>query len=312
MNKTIHSILATCFVACGLFTSCSDDEKGSPTTPESQPVTEFDEVEYVQNSLVRVDEEGKFLYRVCGEPLDDADTTHLYVGVKDLAEAQELFRSLFPQGTNIEKDGDNLRALLKADAGTVQFTASSAKDGELGRVTFATQPALQLVSLLHIIDETAWPENDESIFVEGDKITLNDKDYICIRPKAAGKPSLFLHITPEKREPYDYVASSMDDNIDNSASNVTVAEANQIHAILMGDNGAKFYGFQEAFKRAKSELKKDTQYWIRKRRVDHFHNYYSTITVGTGQITEHAWASYFGNYDSFERFHMWMTKTINK
>lgn len=68
LKKSLFYTSMACLLACLTFTSCSDDDEMENSDTDTE--VEIDEVKYLQNSLIKVDENGKFLYRICGEPLD--------------------------------------------------------------------------------------------------------------------------------------------------------------------------------------------------------------------------------------------------
>lgn len=298
MNRSLFYMLATCLMACFAFTSCSDDENSMEDPEIGQEVAEVDEVRYLQNSLVKVDESGFFLYRISGEPLDKADTTKLYLGVKDFTEAQARFRSLFPATTSFEQDGNRMVARLKNNAGTATFNETH--DGkEIASVEFDVSPSLHLVSSLHFLYENAWPDNEESMFVEGDVVTLSGKKYVCIRTKGNGNPTLFLHISSSSSRAYD-------GGHWNLLSNVTFAEANVVRDVLLGDDGKKFVGFQKNFERADTSLKKEEDYWIGELKepgfLDTTPSYY-TFNLASGKVKDY-WPKY--------EFRFWHIFSVNR
>lgn len=280
MKKGLFYVLTACLMACPVFTSCSDDDD-EVENPDIGTELVIDEVEYLQNSLVKVDENGKFLYRICGKPLDDADTTKLYLGVKDVAEAKARFRGFFPETTQFEESGQQVVARLKDNAGTVTFI-ETANEEEIARVEFSVSPSLHLVSSFHFLNENAWPDNDESEFVEGDAFSFDGMRYVCIRSDANGNPALFFHISPEK-----FMVKEM-------RSNVSFAEAAVIRDILLADDGRRFAGFQKLFERAGLTLTKNEDYSICETKAPGFWDTsctYYTINLETGKTEDH-WGKY--------------------
>ena len=195
MKKALFLLLAGVMVLN--FTACDkDDENGNGTDDPDALV--INPKEYLQNSLVRVDDAGKFMYRVCGAPLE-ADTTILYVGVDNLAEAKTLFKDLFVPGTAFSESADNISCTLEENGGTVTFTPASGSDGKLADVAFSGCN-LVAVSSLHFIEKSAWPDNDgSSPYKVGDKVrkqTLMDgeQDWICLREAGAGQRGILYYI----------------------------------------------------------------------------------------------------------------------
>lgn len=54
-------------------------------------MTTFDDLDFFQNCIIRIDSLGQFVERKYGEPLYENDTTHVYIGVENLEEARKLF-----------------------------------------------------------------------------------------------------------------------------------------------------------------------------------------------------------------------------
>ena len=197
MKKALFLLLAGVMVLN--FTACDkDDENGNGTDDPDALV--INPKEYLQNSLVRVDDAGKFMYRVCGAPLE-ADTTILYVGVDNLAEAKTLFKDLFVPGTAFSESADNISCTLEENGGTVTFTPASGSDGKLADVAFSGCN-LVAVSSLHFIEKSAWPDNDgSSPYKKGQKVrkqTLinGEQDWICLREAEKGQKGILYYLSP--------------------------------------------------------------------------------------------------------------------
>lgn len=298
MKKIFYYAMCACAVLA--FGACSDDDDKVPETGQDNTViTEFDEVEYLQNSLVRVDEDGEFLYRVCGEPLDDADSTKLYVGVEDMAAAQKLFKELFPAGTQFtQKDNGGLEVTLKKNAGTATLQPSQEEKGELAKATFNTTPTLKLVSSLHFIDSDSWEDNANPSLAVGDAVTMDGKKYVCIRSKkrdSQGRPSLFLHMT-DKMTPYAA----------NQLINVTSAEAEMVRKLLTDPNTAET--IREFFKtKANVSYADDEEVWIDGYRDGYYRweEFYYSFNLKSGQVTER------NCFTNAPQYRTWLIRTIN-
>lgn len=201
MKAALFLLLAGAFTVN--FAACSDDDDNDGGTTDPDAVV-FDQMETLQNSIVRLDEAGNFMYRLLGEPLDPADTTRLSVGVEDLAEAKTLFKGLFSPETKMSENGDVITC-SPADAkgntvGTVTFTpASGSRDGELASVSFGSCP-LKAVSSLHFLQKDAWPDNDGgSPYKTGEKVrrqTLRDgeQEWICLREAGVGVQGILYYL----------------------------------------------------------------------------------------------------------------------
>lgn len=293
MKKSYYYLILILVSVLG-FGACSDDDNDIPDNiPDNIPVIEYDEVAYLQNSLVRVDADHQFLYRVCGEPLDKADTTKLYVGVADMDAAQQLFKGLFPPGTKFDEQADGtINVTLKGNAGTASLNVAQGEEGELAVATFHTTPALQFVSSLHFISNDVWEENGKPTFAEGQVITFNEKKYVCIRAKGNGLPSLFLHIT-DKESPNDPIIS-----------NVTEAEANIIHDLLYANDN--FSTFQLFFQDAGIDLEEDESYWISGHDPGTYRweDFYFTYYLKEGKVIKRNWFK-------CDKYRKWLVRTFN-
>lgn len=196
LKKTLFLLLAG--VVALNFTACSDEDDNNGNNPDDPDAVVFDQKEFLQNSLVRVDEAGNFMYRVLGAPLD-ADTTVLYVGADDLAEAKTLFKGLFAPGSAFSENGDNISCTLEKNGGTVTFVPASGDNGELADVTFSGCN-LVAVSSLHFVEKSAWPDNDaNSPYKIGERVrrqTLMDgeQDWICVREAEPGQPGILYYM----------------------------------------------------------------------------------------------------------------------
>lgn len=202
MKAALFLLLAGAFIVN--FAACSDDDDNNGNGTTDPDAVVFDQMETLQNSIVRLDEKGNFMYRLLGEPLDPADTTRLSVGVEDLAEAKTLFKGLFSPETKMSENGDVITC-SPADArgntvGTVTFTpASGSQDGELASVSFGTC-SLKAVSSLHFLQKDAWPDNDGgSPYKKGEKVrrqTLmnGEQEWICLREAGVGVQGILYYL----------------------------------------------------------------------------------------------------------------------
>lgn len=219
--------------------SCTDD-KNSDEMPRK--VETIDGKDFLQQSIVCLDRSDNFKYRMLGEPLNPADTTMLYIGVKNLAEAKILYKRLFAPSTTIQEDGAKIIATLAGkdgqSQGTVIFTAiSNEQEDEVANVSFQGV-TLKGVSSLHFILNTAWPYNSISPYKKGDKIsraTLADgvQEWICLREAKEGRLGILYHIGKKSLNYGSYI------NAYASLNPHTREEVEQVVAEL---NDAKIYG----------------------------------------------------------------------
>ena len=89
---------ALCMVLVVSLTACRDSEFDNPVNggeneaPQEISITDYDDLDYFQNAIIAVDSAGTMLCRNYGEVLYANEPDHLYIGVKDLTEAETIFR----------------------------------------------------------------------------------------------------------------------------------------------------------------------------------------------------------------------------
>ena len=190
LNKALFLLLAG--VVALNFTACSDEDDNNGNNPDDPDAVVFDQKEFLQNSLVWVDEAGNFKLRIFGKPLD-ADTTVLYVGADDLAEAKTLFKGLFAPGSAFSENGDRISCTLEKNGGTVTFAPASGGNGALADVAFSGCNLIA-VSSLHFIEKSVWPDNDDctSPLELGQKVWRSSSDrkvdsWTCVQESGYGQ-----------------------------------------------------------------------------------------------------------------------------
>ena len=241
MKKYFLSALFLLSATC-LFFSCSDDDdnNGEEQVVESFSVENFNELELLQNHLVVIDSTGAWQMRINGEPLDDADTTLLFMGVKDIEEAKQIFKRWFPDNADIITMGDNMTVNLRDEdrkaQGTVYFTAKTQGSTInsyplIAEVSFNAD--IKYVSKLYFIAESSWPENEKPEYTVGD---ILPSGAMVISETKDGKIGLSIRFT----EPYTPSGRS-------SYLHALVIEAvgvlqqdMELFKILFEDNGIEF------------------------------------------------------------------------
>ena len=244
---------ATC-----LFSGCSDDDDddGGKNVADSYLVEYFDELELLQNHLVELDSTGAWSQRINGSPLDDADTTLLFIGVKDIEEAKETFLMWFPDNVDIITMSNNMTVNLKDEnrksQGTVHFIAQPSGTTVnnyplIADVTFKAD--IKYVSKVYFIAESSWPENNDSKECVGDAYywPLTYINYMVIRESSCGKCALLLGFT----EPH---------TPQSGAPGANLATAQEAVKILQQDMEL----FKILFEEAKIPFNEDDFYWIDK------------------------------------------------
>lgn len=196
--KSYATMMAVALCATTL-TSCSPDEDIMPEETQYQGrVTVYNQVRFLQNNIVEVDSLDNFVQRVNGVPLNSADTTELYIGVPNLSDAAEMFQGWLSPDTEVNLSAPStidMEAGLKDENGQLQETVYFKVVDEaptLAEVTFAKGTVMKHVSKIIFIKESAWPENDESKYLIGDKTSGKA---VCIREAKKGVSGLLLYIS---------------------------------------------------------------------------------------------------------------------
>ncbi len=204
------SVILLMALATTLFQSCN---KKDPEPPETDVNTTFDDLSYFQNCIIHVDSEGNFGYRAYGKPLDANDTTHLFIGVESLAQAEQFFREWIAPDVEISNDNGNLTCPLtdlNGNAqGTVYFRPTSGS-GLIAEVTASDDTRLLYFRRVTFMHNNDWPlVEPQSIWHKFDIVhnlnipCLNDVlisedkslNWVCVRESGNGVPPMFCTVT---------------------------------------------------------------------------------------------------------------------
>ena len=179
-------------------TSCSnDDDEPKPNENEEESQHDatsdadqvaygaFDALDWLQGSLVMVDENGEMIRRVYGKPLDFSDTTVIYIPVEDLADAEGTFLGWVAPGKGTTQTGGGYDYTLTDpegnNQGAVSFIAEDGENGEIARMTVAPGTNLKQVSEVKFINAEAWPENDATPeYIAGNTYRIYDERYLWV------------------------------------------------------------------------------------------------------------------------------------
>ena len=253
MKKNLFYLLILLAVVAMPLTSCEKDPQKSgeekshdPQSDEDQvEITGYDGLEYLQNSIVVLDESGKPVRRVYGEMLDPSDTTILSVCVSDLKMAEDIFLSWVAPDKDVQKvtagyDYD----LTDYDAtpqGNVAFRRADGNQGILATMTVGPNTDLKCFTEINFVSNQAWPDNSSNVKYETGKtyvirtqalamdycpaqpdpdleMTLlcmmphtKDLTFFCIQGNTGGKEAILVYLSPDVNDqmahghPYDYV-----------------------------------------------------------------------------------------------------------
>ena len=297
-TKFIYTLAALAITAASLTACSSDDDnnKSGKNVPESQIITTFDDLDYFQNAIVSVDSLGNFLTRNYGEALYESDTTHLYIGVETLAEAEAIFREWVSPKGNVAKTGDDLTYLLTDAKGNTQgsiFFKASATSGILAEVTPSSPSLLKHFSKVTFISNSSWPYNGDSsdeVYKLGDtrrlpvdhRVSGHTQDiytFICIREKKNGVRAMYFAISPDLYVPKTWTPSDLLYDVaavPGEAKAKTVATLLQKHWDFFANilNNAPGSG----------KLNRGEQYWIDKKITYAFRTNQYAINLSNGEI----------------------------
>ena len=211
-------LLASLYLMASVFmlTACSDDDDDNNASemPQEGEVEFFNELSFLQNSIVEIDSTGAKMGVSCGKALDEMAPTELYVGAENIEEAKEIFLSWIINQESVISTGNNITVSLKSeernDQGKVYFTAKEQGSmvGEyplIAEVTFDTD--IKYVSKVYFINKSSWPNNAGSEYFVGDIVpclTLGEegvKNFVCIREYSAGVKGMLVSISDKS---YDF------------------------------------------------------------------------------------------------------------
>ena len=216
---SIQWLMAIAVATTFALTACSSDDDDNNQAPDRQETTTYDDLDYFQRTIVNVDSLGNFISRQYGTPLYDNDTTHLYIGVESIAEAEKMFRSwLAPDIEAVPTPtGDITVSLTDREGksqGTVYFRPGTG--GTMAEITASTDTRLLHFSQITFLVNSAWPFNSPtsrwhvgdivrdvhlSRTVYGKSIETNFKsgdiprNWVCIREAGNGVNPMFCAIT---------------------------------------------------------------------------------------------------------------------
>ena len=216
--KTLLWFVALALTANFTVTACSDDDDNSNNNPEagdSIEVTSFDDLHFFQNAIAPVNTLGQLVGRSYGEPLDNNDTTHLYIGVETLAEAEEMFRTWMAPDIELSTIVPTTNGLTcpltdieGKPQGTIYFKPGT-ESGHVAEVTASEGTALKHFSRITFLLNSAWPYNsDQQYFYLGDIVpfaattdvgiiddTKETFDFVCIKEGGNGVKPQFISIS---------------------------------------------------------------------------------------------------------------------
>ena len=300
--KFINTVAALA-IAATAFTACSSDDddnsnnaQNGQNVPVSQTVTAYDDLNFFQNAIVSIDSVGNFLSRNYGEILWRNDTTHLYIGVETLAEAESIFREWVAPNGNVAKTGNDLTYLLtdvqgRAE-GTILFKASTAA-GTLAEVTPSSPSLLKHFSKVTFLQNSAWPYNGDSsdeVYRLGDtrRLTVDHRvsghkqdvyTFVCIREKGNGVKAMYFAISPDLYVPKTWTPKDL---LYDVAAVPGEAKAKTVATLLQ--QKWDFYANILNNISGGGKLNRGEYYWIDKKITYTFVTYQYAINLTNGDI----------------------------
>lgn len=285
--EAIIIFMATLTLSFGLAACSSDDDDmidSSVNKAPSAPVTRngYDDLAIFQNSIVEKDEDGNVVDFFYGDQLDATNPKHLFIGVENMKEAEDLFRVWFAPDVEILQSENGLHAMLTDEQGCCQgavFLSEGTEENHVAEVTFSTDTQLKHFDQITFLKNSAWPIRFQrtqkryckfdivrDVELKGIANDLNSDDkrlnMVCIQASGNGVKPIFCAISNHKYMNPNYKAFVK--RIRNSKycpGEGTAPTAFNIQKILLAD----WSGFVETFKEAESgALVAEANYWYDK------------------------------------------------
>lgn len=201
-----HYFEIVCYVVIGLglFVSCNEEEevgKGDETSQEGKdplvPTPEgerFMKAQQIIKNLCEVDSvNGSATYDFkIGEVLDVTRPTEFSVGMDDLEEATEFFRSSILGTTNEPVDLNGVLEVDLQEQGSLVF-APGGDNGALATLTINLVD-LPVMTKLYFIPTTLWPDNASSPYAKGNILydKIDNRYYVCIASYDTGRDGVLF------------------------------------------------------------------------------------------------------------------------
>ena len=224
MKKNLLYFFMLMAAAAMPLTSCEKENHEEEQQEEIRmPITSYDGLEWLQGSLVVVDENGNLFRRVYGTALDKSQPDVISVPVAGYGPAEKLFLSwVAPKKIADKKDGGYDYKLTDAEGkaqGSVSFRSVEGEAGVVARMSVVPGTDLKHISEVQFIDYKFWPENAAYEKVEAGKI-YNIDDYVlswtedsfsdvfntpeleslpfyCIQGNTDGKEGILVWLSPD-------------------------------------------------------------------------------------------------------------------
>ena len=286
LNTTASMMLLAAVLAAG-FSACSDDNdinvKANEQEEQSHRITlnSHDDLLAFQNTIAETDAMGHVTNHLYGEPIDSNDPEHLYIGVENIKEAEQMFQLWFNDDAAMTPNGDGGLAVRLTDRngkpqGTIFFTPGT-EANHVAEVTASPETQLKGFRQITFLENSAWPK--KNLLMAGRKyykfdIVRNIKmadiqkcfydtnmthNFVCIQGSSNGVKPIFCAVSNEiyKNPLTNYFIGAIRDS-KYCPGEVSSPTAFTIQKILLADWDA----FVETFKEAGSgPLIPGANYW---------------------------------------------------
>ena len=287
-------------------TSCNDNDDLAELKAKEKasevPVSRvsFDDLAIFENSIIETDASGQFVDFFYGEQLDAKDPRHLFIGVENMKEAEEIFRIWFAPDVLMKHSGAQLTAMLTDEQGRGQgavYLTTGTEDNHVAEVTFSADTHLKHFDKITFLKNSAWPvrlrttqkryckfdivKNINMIEI-ADALNSEDKklNIVCIQSSGNGVKPIFCAITNHKY--YVPFSNKFRKKIRDSKycpGEVSAPTAFTIQHILQAD----WNGFVAAFKEAGSgSLIPGANYWYDEEHQSFIYAYNGVIDYQSG------------------------------
>lgn len=232
-------LISVCLVLMTVVTACGEDNTPDPYQ-EFVHAVPCDELAFVESNFVRLDDNGRFVGRVYGKPLDISDTTVVFIAANSFQDADTVMcRHLLPLSATqrVSRNNGTVVCRLQDADGKPQGTVSLYPDNEMvmdgvkaiARMAFEDGATLRHVSCVYFIPSNKWPDNDyiahrkgESMLVESydlvnGEMVYGPRRYTCVADADAGQPAYFISFTTDKLK----IGENVLPIIDNQMANAT-------------------------------------------------------------------------------------------
>ena len=213
--------------------NAQEQSQHDPASDEDQvEVVAYDGLEWLQNSIVIVDEKGEVVRRIYGKALDPSTPDVISVPVKDIEMAENIFLSWVAPGKEATKVDGGYDYTLTSEGGVAQggvtFRAAGgggiaggggSEGGVIARMDVNGGTDMKQVSQVNFISSDLWPDNDATEKYEAGKLYVFNTYYIvrdydaegwpfvpkkgdvtfyCIIGNDNGQEAVLVHLSPDK------------------------------------------------------------------------------------------------------------------